>query len=162
MSESQVTVDTLLGEHAAIRAHLNIVSGLTRDWKNLLDQRENILQSPDELRSVGEKRSNLRQAMAHLDDGLKKHHIHEDSVFPSLIGEMLMEAIRMEHVEILKLMEKVNYRIANDRIDYFLREGSEVMRMIDEASTLSSSHATREDGILYFLKKLPAAQKGGG
>ena len=157
MNESQVTVDNLLGEHAAIRAHLNIVRGLTRDWKTLLDQKESILRNPEELQAVNEKRSNLRQAMAYLQDGLRKHHIHEDEVFPQLIGNPLMEAIRMEHVETLKMLEAVNDRIVNDNIGDFLREGSEVMRMIDEAASLAINHASREDGILYFLKKLPVA-----
>ena len=159
MNEAQVTIDTLLGEHAAIRAHVNIVRGLTRDWKTLLDRRDSILTSPDELRATDEKRSNLRQAMAYLDDGLKKHHVHEDSIFPLLIGEMLLEAIKMEHNEILKFLEKVNYRIINDNITDFLKEGAEVMRMIDEVCGLSAAHASREDGILYFLKKLPVSPK---
>lgn len=159
MNESQVTIDTLLGEHAAIRAHLNIVRGLTRDWKSLLDRRDSILTSPDELREIDEKRSNLRQAMAYLDDGLKKHHAHEHSIFPLLIGTMLLEAIKMEHTEILALLEKVNYRIINDNIADFVTEGPELMRMIDEVCSLSASHASREDGILHFLKKLPISPK---
>jgi hypothetical protein len=156
MNESQVTIDTLLGEHAAIRAHLNIVRGLTRDWKSLLDRRDSILKSPDELRAIDEKRSNLRQAMAYLDDGLKKHHAHEDAVFPLLIGDLLLEAIKLEHNEILKMLEQVNYRIIIDNIADFIKEGPDLMRMIDEVCVLSGSHASREDGILYFLKRLPS------
>jgi hypothetical protein len=155
MNESLITIDTLLGEHAAIRAHLNILSGLTRDWKNWLEQSDPIFQSPDKLRATDEKRSNLRQAMAYLDDGLKKHHGHEDSIFPRLIGEILLEAIKLEHIEVLKLLEKANYRIINDNGEDFLREGHEVMRVIDEVCDLAAAHALREDGILYFLKKLP-------
>jgi hypothetical protein len=30
------------------------------------------------------------------------------------------------------------------------------MRMIDEVCVLSGSHASREDGILHFLKRLPS------
>jgi hypothetical protein len=90
---------------------------------------------------------------------LRKHHLHEDEVFPGLIGEHLVQAIRMEHLETLKLLDEVNDRIVNDSIKDFLKEGPEVMRMIDDACSLAANHASREDGILYFLKKLPVTVK---
>jgi hypothetical protein len=155
MNEGQISIDSLLGEHAALRAHLNLVRGLTREWKLLLDQKISILQSPDKLEFITVKRANLRQAMGYLDDGLKQHHNHEDLVFAPLIGNPLMESIKLEHVEMLKLLENVNNSIINDNIERFLSKGLQIMQTIDEICDLSGSHSSREDGILHFLKKLP-------
>lgn len=114
-NEGTITINSLLGEHAALRAHLNLIRSLTREWKTTLEQERSVLHSPDNLRSVTEGLSNLRQAMGYLDDGLKHHHEHENLIFFPFIGNLLTEAIKIEHVEMLKLLEHVNSSIINDK-----------------------------------------------
>jgi hypothetical protein len=155
MYYSQATVDNLLGEHAAIRGHLDLVIGLTREWKRFLRSYGPVSKSQKKLRDISEKRVSLIQAMGYLEDGLKNHHKHEDEVMPPLIGELLMRAIRIEHSEILEFFIKINSLLVNANLELFLEKGADVMNSIEELSSLASAHSSKEDGILFFLKKLP-------
>lgn len=155
MYYSQATIDNLLGEHVAIRGHLDLVMCLTREWKELLNSQKSILKSRTRLKSVVEKRNALKQAMGYLVDGLKGHHIHEDEVMPSLIGELLMKAIRIEHDEMLQMFNDIDSVVVNTSIEDFLEKGAEAMQRIDDICNLASTHSSKEDGILLLLKKVP-------
>lgn len=156
MYYNRATIDTLIGEHVAIRGQMALVMKLTQEWKGLLTTRESILQSQSRLQSVIEKRNSLIQAMGYLEDGLKNHHVHEEEVFPSLIGELLIKSIRIEHAEMLKMFDDIDPLVTGASIEVFLEKGHEAMQWIDKLSRLASGHSLKEDGILYFLKKLPS------
>jgi hypothetical protein len=88
MHYSQVTIKGLLEEHKAIRGHLNTVLEITGNWKNRLSSQEDMQQSANKIQDISDIRAGLRLAMGYLEDGLKKHHIHEDKVMPSLVGDL--------------------------------------------------------------------------
>lgn len=93
--------------------------------------------------------------MGYLEDGLKDHHAHEDQVMPPLVGNLLMKAIWIEHGEMLKMMDEINSLVINASLEVFLKKGTYIMQLINDARRLASAHSTREDGMLLFLKKLP-------
>jgi hypothetical protein len=155
MYHSLVTIDSLIGEHVAIRGQMELVRGITQEWEELLTSRESLQQSPDRLQTLEEKRSGLKQAMGYLEDGLKNHHAHEDKVMPDLVGNLLMKAIRIEHVEMVKMMNEINSLVVNESLGVFLEKGNYIMQLINNMRNVASSHSTKEDGMLIFLKKLP-------
>ncbi len=159
MYYSQASIDNLLEEHMAIRGHLNLVLSLIREWKALLNLKESILESPTRMQEVVEKKIGLRQAMGYLEDGLKNHHIHEDEVMPSLIGELLMRAIRKEHNELLHRFNQVDEVLLDEKVETFINKGAETLQHIDELCGQARAHSLREDGILYFLKRLPEFER---
>jgi hypothetical protein len=155
MYYSRATIDNLLGEHIAIRGHLELVVDLTRKWNTLLSSETSLETGTEKRQEVAEKRRGLIQAMGYFEDGLRTHHIHEDEVMPSLVGDLLMKAIRIEHLEMLKLFDKIDAVLINASLEVFLQKGSQVMQWIDDLSGLARAHSSREDGILHFLKRLP-------
>ena len=60
--------------------------------------------------------------MGYLDDGLKQHHTNEGMIFPSLLGSLLWEALKMEHTETLNLLESINDLVINDNIEKFIKD----------------------------------------
>jgi hypothetical protein len=159
MYYSQATIDNLLEEHMAIRGHLNLVLSLTREWKAVLNLKEAILENPTRMQEVVEKRNGLRQAMGYLEDGLKNHHIHEDEVLPSLVGDLLMRAIRKEHNELLHRFNRIDEVLLNEKVETFFENGNETLQHIDDLCGHARAHSLREDGILYFLKRLPEFER---
>ena len=162
MREYRATINILLGEHKAIRGHLDQIRGLAREWDGLLAPRECPVPgpgkaglSPAKLKLMQEKRSNLSQAIGYLEDGLRNHHIHEDEVMSHLLGDLLMKSIRFEHAEMMEKISKINAIILIQNLESFLERGASAMQMINELCDYARSHSTREDGILQFLKKLP-------
>jgi hypothetical protein len=155
MYDRSPTVESLMNEHSAIRGHMELVQELIKEWDQLFDPQEGVLKNPDKLRAVGAKRRSLVQAMGYLEDGLKNHHLHEDNVMPPLVGDLLWQAIRLEHGEMLEYLDKIDGLLLNAGIEAFVEKGPQIMQSIGAMVRMISSHSVREDGILYFLKKLP-------
>ncbi len=155
MYYSHVTIDSLIGEHVAIRGQMELIRGLTQDWGHLLDSKELVPQNQDQLQALMDKRSSLKQAMGYLEDGLKNHHAHEDEIMPPLAGSLLMKAIRIEHEEMLKMMDNINSLVINANLEVFLKKGADLIQLINDLRKFASIHSSREDGILFFLKRLP-------
>jgi hypothetical protein len=102
---------------------MELVRELTKEWDRLLDPQEGVLKSPDKLRAVSAKRRSLVQAMGYLEDGLKNHHLHEDNVMPPLVGDLLWQAIRLEHEEMLEYLDKIDSLLLNAGIEAFVEKG---------------------------------------
>jgi hemerythrin len=151
----QVTIDSLIGEHIAIRGHLELIRGLNRDREKLLVSAKPTQQDYGRFKVLEDKLASLRQAMAHLEDGLKDHHHHEEDVMPPLVGELLMKAIQIEHSETLQTMGEIRSQVASTNPEDFLEKGTNLIQRIDELCSFATSHSLKEDGILLFLKKLP-------
>jgi hypothetical protein len=158
MYQSKVTIDSLIGEHIAIRGHMEMIRASTREWEQLLGSGERVLQDRAQLQILADKLASLRQAMSYLEDGLRNHHAHEAELMPSLIGNLLWKAISLEHDEMLKMMDEINSLILNPGLEVFLENGTRTMQKIDTLRGFASAHSIKEDGILLFLKKLPNLQ----
>lgn len=155
MYNGQSTIDSLLGEHVAIRGQMQLLLALTREWEKLLESKESIFQNPEKLQALGEKFKSLKQALGYFEDGLKNHHQHEDQVMPPLVGNLLMKAIWLEHGETLKMSDRINSLVINNTLENFLKKGTYIMQLIDELAIFAGAHSSKEDGILLLLKKLP-------
>jgi hypothetical protein len=155
MYDRSPTIESLMNEHSAIRGHMELVHELIKEWDKLLESREAVLKSPDKMRTVTAKRRSLVQAMGYLEEGLKNHHQHEDNVMPPLVGDLLWRAIRLEHTEMLEQLDKIDSLLLNSGIESFVEKGEEIMQSIAGMVRVISSHSVREDGMLYFLRKLP-------
>ena len=156
---SQSTINSLLGEHKAIRGHLNMVLEITSAWKAKLASRKTARISQDEQSEFSDKQAGLRQAMADLEDGLKNHHAHEDEVMPLLVGDLIMKAIRMEHNEMLERFSRID-QVLLDNLDVVLEKGRDTLEQIEELVHFVRTHSTREDGILHLLEELPGLEVG--
>lgn len=155
MYQGQITIDSLRGEHIAIRGQMELVRGLTREWESLLTSAEPIKHGDEQYKTLTDKLASLRQAMGYLEDGLRNHHGHEAALMPPLVGDLLWKAIWLEHAEILKMMNEINSLVLKASLEAFLEKGTNTIQKIDDLRSFASAHSIREDGILLFLKKLP-------
>ena len=147
------TVESLMNEHEAIRGHTRQVLKSLQDLDLLLTTPAAHYRRPEYLEAVNEKRNVLRQAMGYLEDGLKFHHLHEEEVMPALIGDLLMKAIRAEHQDQYVQFTRLNPLLLETDPQRFLDNATFIKDKIEEICRDASIHSTREDGILYFLKK---------
>jgi hypothetical protein len=153
VEDRKATVESLMNEHEAIRGHDRQVRELVKNLDSFLSQSEIHDGRPEYLAAAEEKRISLKQAMGYLEDGLKNHHEHEEQVMPPLVGELIMQAIRQEHDEMLKQFEKIHSLLVDNDIRDFLKKAAYIQKTIEDICQSASIHSIREDGILYFLKK---------
>jgi len=147
MPNELILIDNLIGEHEAIHGHMKSVCGLMDNWEEIADP-----ESEAEI-DINQMHINIRQTMAYLDEGIKIHHQHEDTIMPALIGTPLFEALVIEHEEILKQLKEINYILVNVDTKGFAANGAYLKLVIDNLCRLVLDHVTREDVILRLLKR---------
>jgi hypothetical protein len=152
LANELIVIDSISKEHEAIRAHMRTVCHIMDGWEDT-DWEE--LDSPDQdlIASITDKHMNLKQTINYLVDGLKGHYVHEESEIPGLVGSPLVESIRIEHNEILKQLEEINFFLINVNPRGFLANSSYLKLIIDNLCRLVDENNDKEDMILKLLKR---------
>jgi hypothetical protein len=150
MADELINIDNLINEHAALSGHMRSVCGLLDTWDK--DIPVNDIQ-PAQEQALNQKGINFKQTMSYLDEGLKQHHQHEEEIMPAITGEPIMEALRVEHHEILKQMGEINF-VLRDINPRTLAANFDYLKLIvNNLCNLISLHNSVEDTLLNLLKK---------
>jgi hypothetical protein len=93
-----------------------------------------------------------------LEEGLKRHFGFEEKFLPPLFGELLMKAIRHEHQEIARQIQKVK-----DTLNGFEMTGHDPRKLNSKRALIQETinhvlqaveeHANHEEIILKMMKK---------
>ena len=91
-------------------------------------------------------------------------NIWEEKALPPFLGELLTQALLLEHREITKEIDEATSAVANTRLEGLIREEllskeSEMQQMIDDICQLVEEHAIKEEAILEMLRR--AVEKKG-
>jgi hypothetical protein len=152
MSNELIIIDSLIQQHEAIQGHMKSVICLVDEWKEI-DWGDLPNLDHEQLQILNEKHMNFKQTMGYLADGLKNHHQHEEETMPKLIGDNLMEAIRIEHNEMHKQLGEVNFILINVTPQGFLSNRPYLNLVIDNLLRLIKEHSNVENMILHLLKR---------
>ena len=152
MANELILIDSIMHEHDAIRRHMKSISGLMDGWEQV-DQ--GTLDEPDSpvIPVVLTGHVNLKQTMSHLDDGLMKHQNHEEEVMPDLLGNPLVEAIRIEHQEIQKQLQEINFILLNVNLRGLLANLEYLKLILGNLCNLVEQNCDIEDSMLKLLKR---------
>ncbi len=155
MRDTLSTVQSLLNEHEAIRGHMQQVRGSVKDLESILNQEAKRRNHSEYLAVVTGKQQALKQTWGYLEDGLRMHHAHEDNVMPPLVGDLIMQGIRLEHDEQLRQFNKINPALQDSDVQQFLDKILYIKKTVEDICQSASLHSIREDGILHFLREAP-------
>lgn len=105
-----------------------------------------------------EKQEKLEQALTLLENGLKNHYDFEEEALPFLMGELLTEALTLEHKQLLSGIEQARSVIKSVRLeglsrDEQLNEESVMYGLINRLRRQKEDHLNREEAILIMLQK---------
>lgn len=158
MADNLATVNRAIEEHHTIRAHVKLVGDSVSDLEALFSLQKArpdwILSSPEVL---SEKKDKLLQTLSTLDEGLKNHFSFEDKLFPPLFGELLMQALKIEHRGIKKQMEEAKSLVAKAKLEglgqkELLSKKAQIQQKVEGVLQSVEEHASREETILKMLK----------
>ena len=111
-----------------------------------------------------EMQKNTQQALSSLEEGLKNHFFFEGEALPPLFGELLMQALILEHGEILKELIEVKSVAAGANLEGLNREelmvkATNLQQKVSSICFLVEEHANKEEGILDMLKRALESKK---
>lgn len=160
MSNSLATIKKVIEEHQVIRRHLKLVGDTVSDREAVSNLEEaRIDWIPGRPQSLVEIRENLQQALNSLDEGLKNHFAFEEKNLPSLLGELFMKSIRLDHQEIRKALQQSKTMSTDTRLmglsrDELMHKEAETQQTISNLIQLIEDHAAKEETLLEMLLRV--------
>ncbi len=144
MAASKDEMKGVMGEHEAIRAHMDFLikslSGLAKPSTPVKDHMRN-----------------YRLGLYDFRDGLRRHIEMDERIFQKLLGSVLLAETLREHEEIRKQADDI-IRLADSAIESKLdREVQKQVLSVREAfnriSELIKTHTAKEDELLKLVQK---------
>jgi len=158
MQDKLALIKRIIDEHQNIKQHVKLVGDSVSDQEALnILHKEHSDFIPGRLEVISEKWKRLQQTMAFLEDGLKNHFAFEEKVLPPLLGELLMQALALEHREIIAEIEDDKSIVANISLEGLSREEllekeAHIEQVIDTLLQLIEGHAAREETVLGMIR----------
>ena len=158
--DSLTIIKRVMDEHRVIMGRLKLVGESLSDKEALISIEEARAGLINDYKSTtSEKRSKLEQTLTVLQAGLKNHYAFEEETLPPLLGELLMEALKLEHKELLAEMERVKALIHNVNFEgltrsELLNEESLMYESINRIRRQKEDHLNREETMLMMLQKV--------
>lgn len=159
MQDKLAIIRRIIDEHQTIKGHLKLVGDSVSDQEALAAlQKAHADFIPGRLEVMSEKQKKLQQTMSTLEEGLKNHFAFEEKALPPLLGELLMQALVLEHREIKNEIDEAKSTVESIKLEGLSREKliskeSHMQQMIDNICQLVEEHATKEEAILEMVQR---------
>jgi hypothetical protein len=158
MKDKLAVIKRIIAEHQNIKQHVKLVGDSVSDQEALTAlQKEHSNFIPGRLEVISEKQKRLQQTLAFLEEGMKNHFYFEEKALPPLLGELLTQALVLEHREIIGEIEADKSIVANISLEGLSREEllekeAHIEQVIDTLLQLIEEHATREETVLGMIR----------
>ena len=159
MADNLATINSAIDEHHDIRGHVKLVGETVADLEALFTLQTERLEwdvcSPEKM---SEKQRELQQKISFLDEGLKNHFAFEEKALPPVLGELLMQALILEHRGIKSQIDEAKNIVSNTKLEglsqeELLSKKSDIKQIIDRVLQMVEEHATKEEAILKMVKR---------
>lgn len=157
MTDSVVTINTVISEHHATRLHVRLAGDSISDEEavaTLKGARTDWI--PGRHAAPALRQRKLEQTLCYVGEGLRNHFATEEAMLPLLLDQVLTRAIELDHRRILDRMDETLAAVADldlqapDR-ESLLETESKVQQWIDHVCHLIEDHATKEDIVLDMM-----------
>jgi len=159
MEDYLAIISRVIEEHQAIRGHIKLVGDSVSDREALTNlESASADWVPGQPELLVQRQKKLQQALSSLDEGLKNHFAFEGEALPTLLGEPLMQALVLEHREIMDEISEAKSMIAGAKLESLNREEllskeSTIQQAINSIYFLVEEHATKEEAMLEMIKR---------
>lgn len=159
MPDNLTIINSVIEEHHTIRGHVKLVGEGVTDLEAFFSlQRARPDWILSSLETIAEKQARLQQTMSFLDEGLRNHFAVEEMELPPLLGELLTEALVLEHQEIRRKINEAKAIVSDTKLEglsqkELLSKKSQIQEKIDNLLNVVEKHAADEETILKMLKR---------
>lgn len=153
-------IEWVIDEHQTIRKHIKLVGDSVPDREALGSLRRSRNDwVPNRPEILAENLKKLQQTLGFLDDGLKNHFAFEGKNLPPLCGDLLMQALLMEHGEILRKIDETKSVVANSKLEgmseeEFASQESQIQQVVASLFQLVEGHTINEEVILKMIRRV--------
>lgn len=166
MADNLAIIQRVIAEHRVMRGDIRLVGESINDMEAVFSlQKVYSGWTQGSAEALTQKRDKLLQTMNFLGDGLKNHFAFEEKALPPILGEVLMQALMLEHREILEELGAAKSMVAKIPLagagqEELLTEKSHTQYVVSAVCQKSEEHAHREEVILNMVQKALEEKKG--
>jgi hypothetical protein len=153
-------INKVMDQHKVLLGQINSISETMSDKDALLqlDKAQAEL-SVNFRRSLAERRASLVESLNAIEKGLKNHYDFEEEMLPPLLGKLLIEALTIEHKNLIAQMQKVISKIGKIKLEGLNHESEisqeAIMRkLLNTLRDKKLDHQKREEAILLTLQSI--------
>lgn len=159
MADELEIVNRVIEEHHKVRTHLKLVGDSVNDLEGLISLEQ---AKPDWMLAsaalISDKHDRMIQTANSLGEGLKNHFALEEKHLPPILGDLLMQALKLEHADIRKSLDGLQgtlsaIKLKESRSEQLLTSRWSIQQKLDDLHQLIEGHAAREDVILHMAKR---------
>src|ERR1035437_714132 len=100
-------INDVMHEHEAIDASIKSLRNSNHDLADAFDLSQKSDWTPDNVNLLLDKLSNLKDRLSDLADGFKIHFKLDEATFLPMMGDLMLRAIRIEHLYMLKELDEI-------------------------------------------------------
>ncbi|MFC1847897.1 hemerythrin domain-containing protein [Chloroflexota bacterium] len=159
MEDKLIIIKAVIDQHKTIREHTGLV-GATLSDQEALTALEKVRAdwTPGRIEALSERHSRLQQVLSRLDEGIKKHFSFEEKALPTLLGDLLMRALYLEHKEIEREIDGARTIVTGMTLEVsdrkeLLGNESRIQQRIGVVLQFIEDHATKEEMILEMVRR---------
>jgi hemerythrin len=159
MTDQLAIINQVISEHHSIRSHIRLVGDSLNDIEALFSlQKAHASWAQASIQDLLSKKQQLQQVLSLIDEGLRNHFTYEEKFLSSLFGEALTKALKFEHHEIVKQIEKARKIVDETNLERIsqkdkLSSKSRLQQVISNVCQSIEQHANLEEQILGMLRK---------
>jgi hypothetical protein len=146
--------EKLMQEHEVIEANIKQIANAADNLLTLSSLRDEPDNFTDyQVNYLSDRRVNLKRAIGTLRDGLEDHQTREQEVIQPLVGDPIINAIKMQHQEALDLIADINWILLNVSPVGILFNCVFLKQKVDALCRTLNANTVRENSILELLSK---------
>lgn len=159
MTDHLDIIKNVTDEHESIKGNIKLVGDTIADTeaKRILKK----LRSqwiPGQLDILSTRMEKLKAALNSLKAGLDNHFAFEEESFPPILGDMLMQALLIEHRQIKQEISDAEKLLVDINFEGLAREGiiakeMQVQQVITRILHIIENHADKEETVMEMLRK---------
>jgi hypothetical protein len=158
MADYLAVVRRIIEEHHKIRSDVAQVGESTNDLVALFSlQRAYSTWSQSSLEALAEKQDKLKETFNLMAEGLDRHFGFEEKYLPPIFGEILMQALLLEHrkirQELAEIKNTVNTRLEGLGQRELLTRRTHIQHVVGDIRQAIEEHAGHEEVILRMLER---------
>jgi hypothetical protein len=156
----------ILGEHRAILDHLRLVGESLNDVEAMQSMEQTESKVLDNMvKPMQAKVDGVMKSLAALEAGLKEHYTHEETLLPPILGEVLTEALKIQHDELLTEIAAARSVVARCKLSGLTsaEKTTEEMLMhslLDRIRREKERHTRQEESVLEWARIALEAREG--
>jgi hypothetical protein len=159
MLGNTVKAGSLSTEHVGLMESILSITDSMNQQFELAERTMTDNLSPEQLKTMEEKRFNAEKNLTYLEEALKNHYTKEEEFLRPLLGNLLKEAIIKEVIDILRQLDQAKSAIINTNFKESDREQVlfkivNIKRLIESLSQQVEMHATKMDSVLKLLQSI--------